>query len=72
MAREAGRDPSSIGVVGAVTQAGRAPEALVQEALAWQRVGATHLTFRTVDSGHADVEAHLEALRRFKRAWESR
>ena len=84
LATEAGRDPSSIAVLGAVTQGPREPERMVKGARRWQQLGATHLTVRT--SSHpivwpkdmppaersAAVAKHLDALRRFKAAWDSR
>jgi len=84
MATEGGRDPSTIAVLGAITQGPREPERMVKSAAAWEQLGATHLTVRT--SSHpivwpkdmppadrsAAVEKHLDALRRFKAAWNSR
>ena len=84
LATEAGRDPSSIAVLGAITQGPREPERMVKGAQRWQQLGATHLTVRT--SSHpivwpkdmppaersAAVAKHLAALRRFKAAWDSR
>lgn len=84
MAEEAGRDPSSIGILGAVTQGPREPERMMKGARLWEELGATHLTIRT--SSHpivwrkdlptaersAAVEKHLDALRRFKTAWDNR
>lgn len=84
MAAEAGRDPSTIAVLGAITQGPREPERMVKSATAWKQLGATHLTVRT--SSHpivwpkemppadrsAAVEKHLDALRRFKAAWDNR
>lgn len=80
-AAESGRDPSSIAVVGAVTQGPREPERMIKGAGLWQQLGATHLIVRT--SSHpivwrhdlppaersAAVDKHLDALRRFKAAW---
>ncbi len=79
VAREAGRDPASMAILGAVTQGPREPEAMVVNARAWEAIGATHLTVRTSSypilwrrpSGDRanTVDKHLEALRRFKAAW---
>jgi probable F420-dependent oxidoreductase len=84
LASEARRDPAKIAVLGAVTQGPREPEQMVKGAQRWQQLGATHLTVRT--STHpvvwpkempptersALVEKHLDALRRFKQAWDNR
>lgn len=84
MAEEAGRDPDSITILGAATQGPREPERMVKSAEKWQALGATQMTIRT--STHpivwpkdmpraertARVETHLDALRRFKAAWDNR
>jgi probable F420-dependent oxidoreductase len=84
LAAEAGRDPSKIAVLGAVTQGPRDPERMVKGAKAWEALGAGWLTVRT--SSHpmvwpremraaersAAVDRHLDSLRRFKSAWDSR
>ena len=84
LATDSGRDLSTIAILGAVTQGPREPERMVKSAQRWQELGATHLTVRT--SSHpivwprdmpaadrsAAVEKHLDALRRFKAAWDNR
>ena len=84
LAAEAGRDPAAIAVLGAVTQGPRDPERMTKGARKWEELGATHLTVRT--SSHpivwpkdmpraersAAVATHLDALRRFKAAWDNR
>jgi probable F420-dependent oxidoreductase len=84
MAAEAGRDPATISILGATTQGPREPERMVKSALAWEKLGATHITIRT--SSHpivwpkdrpagersALVDKHLDSLRRFKAAWDAR
>ena len=82
IAREAGRDPAAIAVIGATTQGPREPEAMVASALAWERLGATHVTIRTSShpvvwrrgaaTASAAVEKHLQALSRIKAAWDKR
>ena len=79
IARAAGRDPGAIAVIGATTQGNREPEAMVTSALAWEQLGASHITIRTSSypvvwrrgsaEASAVVDKHLEALERFKRAW---
>jgi probable F420-dependent oxidoreductase len=66
-ARAAGRDPSSIGIESRVTIANRAPEAWRAEVVAWQALGATHVSVNTMNAGLSSPDAHIEALRRF---WE--
>ncbi|MGE0388369.1 MAG: LLM class F420-dependent oxidoreductase [Gammaproteobacteria bacterium] len=84
LAREAGRDPDAISIMGAVTQGPREPERLVRGVEKWQRLGATHCTVRTsthpivwrADLPQAERSAsagrYLDALRRFKAAWDNR
>ena len=67
-AREAGRDPAGIGIDTTVHAAGGDPERWAEEARTWEGSGATHVTFRTIDCGLAGVDAHLDALGRFRAA----
>jgi hypothetical protein len=84
IAEKAGRDPAHIEVIGAVTQGPKEPERLVSGVRKWEKAGATQCTVRT--SSHpivwradlpaaeksAAIERHLDALRRFRRAWDER
>jgi alkanesulfonate monooxygenase SsuD/methylene tetrahydromethanopterin reductase-like flavin-dependent oxidoreductase (luciferase family) len=79
-AREAGRDPTSIGIEATVNVLGRDPEQWVEEALAWQRLGATHLSANTLrevwskerltwskaEGAPLGPDEHIEALRRYR------
>ncbi len=67
-AREAGRDPSSIGMEFRVRIAGRPTEDWVTEAKAWEDLGATHLTVETRRGGLSSTDEHIEAIRQFKEA----
>ena len=67
-AREAGRDPAGIGIDATVHAEGGDPERWAAEARTWEDSGATHVTFRTIDCGFAGMDAHLDALRRFRAA----
>ncbi len=69
-AREAGRDPKEIGIQAAFTIRGRAPSDWLEWAAAWKDLGATHLTLNTMGSGFASPAAHIDAIRRFKEAYE--
>ena len=64
-AREAGRDPKSIGIEGRITIAGKSPEELQKEIDGWKNLGATHLAVNTMKGGLATPAAHVEAIRRF-------
>jgi len=67
-AREAGRDPKSIGIEGRVAIAGKSPEELKREIDGWKNLGATHLAVNTMKAGLGTPAAHIEAIRRFHNA----
>jgi probable F420-dependent oxidoreductase len=62
-AREAGRDPSALGMEGRVSwSADGGVEKLVDHVDRWRAVGATHLAINTMNAGLGAVDAHLAAL----------
>ena len=63
-AEESGRDPGSIGLEGWVSVGNRPIEDCVQDALDWKEMGATHLSFNTMNSGLETPQAHIEAITR--------
>jgi probable F420-dependent oxidoreductase len=65
-AREAGRDPASIGIEGRVMIEQRSPDDWRKEISAWTKLGATHVTVNTMKAGLASPTAHIEAIRRFQ------
>ena len=67
-AREAGRNPSEIGIEGRISYGQGSPEAWLKELQAWQALGATHLSFNTMKAGLNSPAAHIDAIRRFKTA----
>ena len=60
-AEAAGRDPSAIGIEGAIGVTGKEPDEWLAEAEAWAEAGATHLCLRTLGGG-LDAAGHLAAL----------
>jgi hypothetical protein len=70
MAREAGRDPSSIGIERWVSIANKTPEDWVMEAAAWKELGATHISVNTMRGGITSVQGHLDGVKRFREAVE--
>ena len=62
-AREASRDPESIGMQGRVDWRGDADNVRTQVDK-WRAVGATHLAINTMGAGLLAVDDHLEALGR--------
>ena len=68
-ARQAGRDPRSIGIEGRISLADRgSPVDWNRLAEAWAKAGATHLSVNTMRAGLKGPDQHIEALRRFKEA----
>jgi probable F420-dependent oxidoreductase len=67
-ARQAGRDPASIGIEGRVSIAEGNPDAWNRLAAAWDEAGATHLSVNTMRAGLRGPDQHIEAIRRFKEA----
>ncbi len=67
-AREAGRNPDSIGIEGRMFAGDRPVQEWIDEIDAWKRLGATHLTINTMKAGFPTPAAHIEAIRRFQRA----
>jgi probable F420-dependent oxidoreductase len=74
-ARDAGRDPDSVGIDALVTlledgphpppgASPREPEEVAADVARWQALGASHLTVNT--TGFGAVDAHIGALRRFR------
>jgi len=64
--REAGRDPSSIGIEGRLAIGQRSEEEWAKDVEAWQSLGATHVTANTMKAGFSSPSGHVEALRRFR------
>ena len=70
-AKEAGRDPASVGIEGRVTVANQGPEEWVAEAKAWQEIGASHISVGTGGAGFTSPDQHIEAIRRVKEVMEA-
>ena len=65
-ARTAGRDPTSIGIVGRIVYADSTPDQWAKGIKRWQEFGATHVCLNTMKAGLSGPIAHIEAIRRFK------
>lgn len=75
-AREAGRDPHSIGIEAFVPLAGKTPDDWLREVEGWRALGATHLVVGVGDAGVGPLkgayggvgalQAHIDLIRRFK------
>jgi probable F420-dependent oxidoreductase len=67
-AREAGRDPSNIGIEARMAIANQSPDQWVKIASQWKEFGATYLCVNTMKAGLSTPSAHIDAIRRFKEA----
>jgi len=67
-AKEAGRDPSTIGIEGRVSVASGSPEKWREAVAQWKDLGATHLSVNTMKAGLSTPSAHIDAIRSFKAA----
>jgi probable F420-dependent oxidoreductase len=67
-AREAGRDPGSLGLQGSVLLRAGGPEVWREDLAAWQAMGATHVMVNTMGAGLESPSEHIAALQRVKEA----
>ena len=67
-ARDAGRDPSRIGVEGRISLAESGPDDWGRLSESWRDLGATHLSVNTMRAGLPTPDAHIDAIRRFHQA----
>jgi len=63
-----GRDPNTLGLDGRLRTSGKQPEDLMDEARAWQEMGASYLSVENRQGGLKTAGEHIEAMRRFKEA----
>ena len=63
-AKEAGRDPDTIGMEGRVSWGEGGVTTLVDHVDRWRNAGATHLGVNTMGAGLGAVDGHLDALTR--------
>ena len=63
-----GRDPNTLGLDGRLRTSGKQPEDLMDEARAWQGMGASYLSVENRQGGLKTAGEHIEAMRRFKEA----
>ena len=69
--REAGKAPSEIGVEPRISVSHGDPDAWAEEASAWKKLGATHLSVNTMGAGFSSLQNHIDVIERFKQAVES-
>lgn len=63
--REAGRDPSALGIEARINAASGTPDDWARQTAGWQALGATHVSLNTMNAGYTSLDEHLEALRRY-------
>ena len=66
--RDAGRDPASFGIEPFAQVRGGDSERWHKHAEHWRGLGATHLALATMNAGLVGVDAHVDALQRWKEA----
>jgi probable F420-dependent oxidoreductase len=71
LARE-GRAAEHFGIAARVQLRPQEIAAGVEEALAWQQLGVTHLSVSTMEQGISDPRGHLELVVEFMEAWRQR
>jgi probable F420-dependent oxidoreductase len=64
--REAGRDPSSVGIEARVEASDNDPDEWLRQTKAWQALGATHIAINTMKAGFTSPDQHIAAIRRYK------
>jgi len=67
-AREAGRDPTRIGIEARISINNGTPDDWANMATAWRELGATHVSVNTMGAGFQSVNQHIAALRQFYEA----
>lgn len=65
-ARQAGREPSSIGLQGGILLRSGDPDQWREDFETWKSLGATHIHINTMGAGFESVDEHIAALRRSK------
>ena len=64
-AREAGRDPDTIGIEGRISLGQRSADKWAMDLAAWKDLGATHVSVNTMKAGFTSAAEHIAAIRRF-------
>ncbi|MDP6707980.1 MAG: LLM class F420-dependent oxidoreductase [Alphaproteobacteria bacterium] len=67
-AREAGRDPASLGMDATIWSHEGTPDDWRRLVADWRALGVSHITFRTMQADLPDTAAHLAAAKRFREA----
>jgi probable F420-dependent oxidoreductase len=65
---EAGRDPGALGIEGRINTADGDVDFWVSQTMAWQKLGATHISLNTMGAGYSSLQQHLDALKAYAEA----
>ncbi|HAE83260.1 MAG TPA: LLM class F420-dependent oxidoreductase, partial [Ktedonobacter sp.] len=70
--REAGRDPSAVGIEARVNASAGNLDEWIRQTEGWRTLGgdwgATHISLNTMGAGFKSPREHIEAIRRYKEA----
>ncbi len=66
--REAGRDPSAVGIEARVNASSGTLDEWLRQTEGWRNLGATHISINTMGARFKSPEEHIEAIRRYKEA----
>ena len=66
--REAGRDPSTVGIEARVNASEGNLDEWVRQTEGWRALGATHISLNTMGAGFNSPGEHIDAIRRYKEA----
>ena len=66
--REAGRDPSAVGIEARVNASSGTLDEWLRQTEGWRSLGATHISINTMGAGFKSPQEHIEAIRRYKEA----
>ena len=66
--REAGRDPSTLGIEARVNAREGDLDEWIAQTEGWRTLGATHISLNTMGAGYTSLIEHIDALRRYKEA----
>src|SRR5258708_21247036 len=66
--REAGRDPSEVGIEARVNARDGDLDEWVRQTEGWKDLGATHIAINTMDAGYKTPDEHIDAIRRYIKA----
>jgi probable F420-dependent oxidoreductase len=66
--REAGRDPSTVGIEARVNAKDGGLDEWIHQTEGWRDLGATHIAINTMDAGFSSPDEHIDAIRRYIKA----